>query len=118
MHRFIYEGVQLLGIGAGGFNDCPEKACMPFDKKRQGGVNAEGGGMLVIESLEHALARKAPKIYCEIVGFHQNADVDHASVPRQTNLFKAQKQAMIEAGITPSMLDMLSSHAASTIIGD
>jgi 3-oxoacyl-(acyl-carrier-protein) synthase len=51
------------------YNDNPSKALMPFDKKRCGAVHADGGGMLILEDLESALARKAPKIYCEIVGY-------------------------------------------------
>lgn len=92
---------------------------MPFDESRCGPVLSDGGGILVFESLESALKRKA-KIYCEVGGYSQNTDGYHILRPTDNGigLYKAFKEALVEAGITPSMVDAVNSHATSTPAGD
>jgi 3-oxoacyl-[acyl-carrier-protein] synthase II len=64
-------------------NDAPQTSPRPYDKGRDGLVIGEGGGMLVLEELEHALARGA-HIHAEIVGFGSNADGQHTTRPEQS----------------------------------
>lgn len=93
----------------------PEKASIPFDKNRNGFVMGEGGGILVLEELEHALARQA-KIYGEVVGYGSTADAYHMTSPSPTGegAGVAMKQAMTEANITPEEVDYINAHGTST----
>ncbi len=80
---------------------------MPFDTNRNGPVMSDGGGFIVLESLESALSREPkPKIYCEMTGYSQNCDAYHILRPKPTgegNL-RTALSAMVEAKITPSMI--------------
>ncbi|HEY8939238.1 MAG TPA: beta-ketoacyl-ACP synthase, partial [Cellvibrio sp.] len=102
-----------------GFNDTPEKASRPFDRDRDGFVMGEGAGILVIESLEHALARGAQPI-AEIVGYGTSADAYHlTSGPEDGDGAKrAMEQAIKQAGITADQIQHLNAHATSTPVGD
>ncbi len=102
-----------------GFNDTPEKASRPFDRDRDGFVMGEGAGILVIESLEHALARGAQPI-AEIVGYGTSADAYHlTSGPEDGDGAKrAMEQAIKQAGITANQIQHLNAHATSTPVGD
>ncbi len=101
------------------FNDTPTKASRPFDRDRDGFVMGEGAGILVIESLEHALARGAKPI-AEIVGYGTSADAYHlTSGPEDGDGAKrAMEQAIKQAGITPVQIQHLNAHATSTPVGD
>lgn len=83
--------MELFGANCNSFNDNPEKASMPFDEKRSGPVISDGGGALILESLESAIKRKAPHIYCEIGGYSENCDAFHILRPTADGigLFKA-----------------------------
>ena len=102
------------------FNDSPQDACRPFDRDRSGTVLSDGGGMLLLESLECATKRKAEKIYGEIAGFGIASDAFHALRPTDSGvgLIKAIQLGMIEAGIQPSQIDAFNCHATSTAKGD
>lgn len=100
-------------------NDEPTKASRPFDAGRDGFVMAEGAGMLVLESLTHALRRDA-RIYAEIIGYGATSDAYHmvATHPEGSGAYRAMKLALQEAGIGPEDVDVISAHATSTTIGD
>ena len=96
-------------------NDAPSQASCPFDKKRDGFVPAGGAGIVVLESLEHALARKAP-IYGEVIGYFANSDgVDMVS-PSGDGAKRCMLGALQEAG-NPT-IDYINTHGTSTPVGD
>jgi len=100
-------------------NDPPEKASKPFDARRDGFVMAEGCGILVLESLEHALKRNA-RIYAEIVGFGASDDAYHITAPdpQGYGAYLSMKRALMDAGITPEMVDYINAHGTSTKLND
>ncbi len=100
-------------------NADPERASRPFDLNRDGFVLGEGGGIVVIESAERALARGAP-ILCEIIGAALTADAFHISAPEPTGrgASMAMKKALLSAGIGPDELDLVVAHGTSTSLND
>lgn len=100
-------------------NDDPAAASRPFDTERDGFVMGEGAGALILEDLEHALARGA-KIYGEIVGGGHAADAYHltGTHPEGDGAVLGMKEAIREAGITPEDIDYINMHATSTPQGD
>ncbi len=115
-------------VGIGGFgnmralstrNDDPWTASRPFDLDRDGFVLGEGAGTLVLESLDHALARGA-KIYAELTGTGLSADAYHitASHPEGLGVIDAMRQAVEESGMKITDVDHINTHGTSTPIGD
>lgn len=100
-------------------NDEPQKASRPFDKNRDGFVIAEGAGILVIETLEHAMKRGA-KIYAEIVGYGVSGDAFHHVAPCSdgSGAAIAMKNAIKMANISPQDVQLINSHGTSTPLGD
>ena len=118
----------VSAAGLGGFNamkalsernDSPTTASRPFDKDRDGFVMGEGAGVLVIESLENALARGA-KIYCEIAGGGATADAYHITAPHPDGLGARNVMiaALKDANMDASEIDYINVHGTSTPLGD
>ena len=130
-----YADVMLAGgsesticeIGIAGFasltalstSEDPNHASIPFDVDRNGFVMGEGAGVLLLESLEHALARKAT-ILGEVVGYGANCDAYHMTAPNPdgSGAGKAMKLAMQEANVTPDKIGYINAHGTSTLAND
>jgi len=114
--------------GVGGFNatkamsernDDPKTASRPYDKDRDGFVMGEATGMLVLEDLDHAIARGAT-IYCEVAGCGATADAYHITAPHPEGLGarNVMLAALDDAGMRPDEIDYINTHGTSTPIGD
>ncbi len=103
-----------MGALSSQYNDTPEKASRAYDAKRDGFVIAGGGGMVVVEELEHALARGA-KIYAEVVGYGATSDGYDMVAPSGEGAIRCMQQALATVG-TP--IDYLNTHGTSTPVGD
>src|SRR5579872_3649506 len=101
------------------FNDEPTKASRPWDQARDGFVMGEGAGVLVLESLEHALARGAP-IYAEYLGGSVNCDAYHMTNPREDGegVGSCIEEAIASSGIAKEDINYINAHATSTLAGD
>lgn len=120
----VSESIHTFGIFAGFKNqgalaehEDPNKASRPFDKARNGIVISEGGCFFVLERLEAALARKA-KIYGEIVGYGINSDAENAVLPCSQRQTGCVHLALQKAHLKPQDIDIVNTHATSTILGD
>jgi 3-oxoacyl-[acyl-carrier-protein] synthase II len=114
--------------GVGGFNamkalsernDEYQTASRPYDKDRDGFVMGEGAGVLVLEELEHAIARRA-HIYCEVAGGGATADAHHITAPHPDGLGakNVMLAALDDAGMKPEEIDYINTHGTSTPLGD
>jgi 3-oxoacyl-[acyl-carrier-protein] synthase II len=101
------------------FNDFPARASRPFDRDRDGFVMGEGAGILVIEELQHALARQATPI-AELIGYGTTADAYHVtSGPEDgAGAARAMQLALRQAGLAPGDVQHLNAHSTSTPVGD
>ncbi|XP_060211018.1 3-oxoacyl-[acyl-carrier-protein] synthase I, chloroplastic-like [Lycium barbarum] len=118
----------VTATGVGGFiacralsqrNDEPEQASRPWDKNRDGFVIGEGSGILVMESLEHALKRGAP-IIAEYLGGAVTCDAHHMTDPRADGLGVSSciVKSLVDAGVSPEEVNYINAHATSTLAGD
>ena len=118
----------LTPLTVGGFNamkalsrrnEEPEKASRPFERDRDGFVVAEGAGIVIVEELEHALARGA-RIYAEISGYGYNGDAYHitAPAPEGEGFIRCMHMALKDAGISPHEVDYINAHGTSTDLND
>ena len=115
-------------LGVGGFcalkalsqrNDAPERASRPFDRERDGFVMAEGAGVVILETLEHAKKRGAP-ILAEMAGYGRTSDAYHITAPESTGMgaTKAMNLAIKDAGLTPAEISYINAHGTSTHLND
>ncbi|MDA8083791.1 MAG: beta-ketoacyl-ACP synthase II [Nitrospiraceae bacterium] len=118
----------ITTMGVGGFNamkalstrnDAPEKASRPFDRDRDGFIMGEGSGIVILEALDHALARGA-RIYAELIGYGLTGDAYHMTSPAPGGEGAARCMAMAvrDAGIEPGQIDYINAHGTSTKYGD
>ncbi len=118
----------ICPMGVGGFNamkalstrnDDPKTASRPFDKDRDGFVMGEGAGVLILETLEHALNRGA-KIYAEFAGFGLTDDAYHITqpAPNGEGAYRSMKLALEDAGLKPDDIDYINAHGTSTPFND
>lgn len=98
-------------------NDTPANTPRPFDASRNGLVIGEGACTLVLEDLEHALARGAT-IHAEIVGFGTNSDGQHVTQPNATTMAQAMRLALDDAGLPPEAIGYVNAHGTATEHGD
>ncbi|MFC1594087.1 beta-ketoacyl-ACP synthase II [Candidatus Omnitrophota bacterium] len=100
-------------------NDAPQEASRPFDKDRDGFVLAEGAGIVILESLEAAQARKAP-IYAEVIGFANNSSAYHIVMPQPDgkDIEQVMRMALDDAEVKPTQIDYINAHGTSTPSND
>lgn len=106
-----------MGALATGYNANPVDASRPFDVQRNGFVMSEGAGIMVLEELDHALARGA-KIYGEVVGFGMTGDAYHITDPHMEGATRCIVLALKDADIAPEIIDYVNPHATATVVGD
>jgi len=118
----------ITPMGVGGFaamralstrNEEPERASRPFDADRDGFVIGEGAGVLLLEELEHALARGA-KIYAEMIGYGMSSDAFHITQPSEDadGAVRVMNNAIRDAGIQPHEIEYINAHGTSTFYND
>jgi 3-oxoacyl-[acyl-carrier-protein] synthase II len=101
------------------YNNRPEEASRPFDANREGFILSEGAGAVVVESLEHALARGA-QIYAEVIGHSATTDAYHIAQPDPDadGAIRTMRWALADAGIPPNEIDYINAHGTSTPLND
>ncbi len=115
----VFAGFCSLRALSSEFNDAPEQASRPFDRRRDGFVMGEGAAALIVESLAHAKKRKA-KIYAELVGYAATSEAYHMVIPQEDGqeIATTMKIGLDSAGIGSDQVDYINAHATSTTIGD
>ncbi len=101
------------------YNQQPEKASRPFDRHREGFVFSEGAGAMVLESLEHARARKT-RVYAEILGYASSNDGFHIAAPEPNGAgaIRTLKWALANAQVSPAEVDYINAHGSGTPLND
>jgi len=119
IHRVSLAGFAAARALSSDYNDSPQRASRPFDQARDGFVMGEGAGLLVIEELEHALARGATPL-AELVGYGTSADAYHMTAGPEDGdgARRSMLQALHQAGVQAAQVQHLNAHATSTPVGD
>jgi 3-oxoacyl-[acyl-carrier-protein] synthase II len=114
----VMAGFGAMGVLAVGNGD-PTQACRPFDAEREGCVIAEGAGILVLESLDHAHRRNA-HIYAELAGYGATCDANHITSPSDDGegLARAMSMALAKAGLPPTVVSYINAHGTGTTRND
>ena len=115
----VFAGFCSLRALSSEFNDAPERASRPFDRRRDGFVMGEGAAALIVESLAHAKKRKA-RVYAELAGYAATSEAYHMVIPQEDGLeiSMTMKIGLESAGIGSDQIDYINAHATSTTIGD
>lgn len=108
--RIVFTGFNRL------FAVAPER-CQPFDRHRKGMLVGEGAGVLVLERLEDAAARRA-KTYAEILGYGMSCDAHHMTIPHVDGVKQVMERALADAGLQPSDVDYINAHGTGTPAND
>src|SRR5438093_10045397 len=118
-HESLVGGFCAMKALSTHYNDTPEAASRPFDKGRDGFVFAEGAAAVVLEELDHALARGAEPL-AEIIGYGATADASHITLPAPGGIgaVRAARRSLAKAGLRPEDIDHVNAHATSTPEGD
>jgi len=115
--QYTMEQTDILNLTS---NNNPDKAVASYDKSRRGTVLGDGGGLLLLEDMEAAVKRGA-RIYCEVIGHSQNShgDAAHSTLfsPEVNGYesYNAARDALLNAGVTPSEIDLVNGHGDSTV---
>jgi 3-oxoacyl-(acyl-carrier-protein) synthase len=118
IHEVMLGGFIRMQVLAGN-NEHPERACKPFDARRDGFCLAEGGAVVVLERLDRALDRGA-HIYAEVLGYAANSDAFHMAAPdpEGAGAFRVMKWALENARLSPGEVDYINAHGPGTVVGD
>lgn len=119
IHEAAIAGFGAMRALSTHFNDAPERASRPFDKNRDGFVLSEGAGVLIIERMDHAVARKAP-IYAELKGYASSADAYHVAKPdpKAAGAVRAMQWTIEDACLQPQEISYINAHGTSTPVND
>jgi len=119
IHPDVMMAFEAMTVLSGKYNDQPERAARPFDAERDGFVMGEGCGVLVLESLEHALGRSA-RIHAEVLGYATTSDAGHSAAPdaEGRGAANAMLRAMEDSGCLPDQVDYINAHGTGTVVND
>ena len=119
IHPDVMLAFEAMTVLASKYSDQPERVSRPFDAERGGFVMGEGCGILVLESLEHALGRSA-RIHAEVLGYATSSDAGHSAAPDSEGRGAAHaiRWALQDAGCIPEQVDYINAHGTGTVVND
>ena len=119
IHPDVMMAFEAMTVLSGKFSDQPWRASRPFDAERDGFVMGEGCGILVLESLEHALGRSA-RIHAEVLGYATSSDAGHSAAPdaEGKGAANAMLWALEDAGRSVEQVDYINAHGTGTVVND